>query len=104
MSIRHAVCILALLSAGCASPYFKAVEGTSTSIGVTLPNEEVMELEALHYLNGQKVVVKEPSEVAYFCENCQSNSYFGVVRTASWRKSEVRLRPASTNAVGEVWR
>lgn len=85
--------VLGLLGSGCKAPFFKRIEGTSTSIGVTIPNEEVLELEALHYLNGEKVTVKKPSLVELESVSVQSNSYFGVIRTTSSRNSKVKVEP-----------
>lgn len=63
--MKNSAAFLLLLLAGCTAPFFRSVEGTSTSIGVTVPNEEVIQLEALHYLNGEKVTVRDPAFVAY---------------------------------------
>lgn len=92
--------ILLSLTLGCTSPFFKSVQGTSTSIGITIPNEEVVEVEALHYLNGEKVVVKDPASIRYKFKTAETNSYLGIVHTQSWRESDLSV--SVTNAFGKA--
>lgn len=92
--------MLLTLTLGCTAPFFKSVQGTSTSIGITIPNEEVIELEALHYLNGEKVVVREPAIIRYKFKASETNSYLGIVRTQSWRESDLSV--SVTNAFGKA--
>ena len=94
---KMVLALLPLLVLGCGTPFFKSVQGTSTSIGITIPNEEVLELEALHYLNGEKVVVREPACIHYKFSASETNSYLGIVHTQSCRESDLTV--SLTNAL-----
>lgn len=89
-----------LLLAGCFSPYYKEVDGTSTILGVSLPDEQYIQINALSYLGGSKTYVKEPSVIRHEYTACSSNSYFGVVHTREMRKSVIEVSP--TNIVQNV--
>ena len=91
---------LLLAAAGCATPFFRSVQGTSTSIGVTIPNEEVVQLEALHYLNGEKVTVREPAYIKYWFKAAETNRYFGMISTETCRESDLTI--SLTNNVQEA--
>lgn len=67
------------------------MQGTSTSIGVTIPNEDVLQLDAFHYLNGEKVTVKDPACITYKFKAAETNSYFGVISTTAWRESDLAV-------------
>ena len=89
-----------LCAAGCAAPYYKAVDGTSTILGVSLPDEQYIQVNALSYLGGSKTYVREPATITHEYETATTNSYFGVVQTREWRRSSVTVCP--TNCVGKA--
>ena len=86
--------------AGCFSPYYKEVDGTSTILGVSLPDEQYIQINALSYLGGSKTTVKEPAKIEHEYECWSTNSYFGIVQTREYRKSKITVCP--TNAVPDV--
>lgn len=92
--------ILALLLCGCYSPYYKEVDGTSTILGVSLPDEQYIQINALSYLGGSKTTVKEPAKIEHEYECWSTNSYFGVIHTHEYRKSKITVCP--TNCIDEV--
>ena len=69
----------AVFLAGCLSPYYKEVDGTSTILGVSLPDEQYIQINALSYLGGSKTTVKEPAKIEHEYECWSTNSYFGIV-------------------------
>lgn len=54
--------LVAMLLCGC-THYYKEVDGTSTILGVSLPDEQYIQVNALSYLGGSKTTVKEPSKI-----------------------------------------
>jgi len=78
-----------LLMAGCTSPFYKETDGTSTILGVSLPDEQYIQINALSYLGGQKTIVREPAKIVHIYESSSTNSYFGLVYTREFRKSEI---------------
>lgn len=91
--------VLALLICGCAQ-FYKEVDGTSTILGVSLPDEQYIQINALSYLGGSKTTVKEPAKIEHEYECWSTNSYFGIVHTREYRKSKITVCP--TNAVPDV--
>ena len=92
--------ILALLLCGCYSPYYKEVDGTSTILGVSLPDEQYIQINALSYLGGSRTTVKEPAKIEHEYECWSTNSYFGIVHTREYRKSKIEICP--TNMVNKI--
>lgn len=87
--------LAALLVAGCSSPYYKEVDGTSVILGVSLPDEQYIQINALSYLGGSKTYVREPAVITHEYETASTNSYFGVVHTREWRRSSVTVCPTN---------
>ena len=84
------------LTDGCASPYYKEVDGTSTILGVSLPDEQYIQINALSYLGGSKTYVREPAVITHEYETSATNSYFGMVKTREWRKSVITVCPTNS--------
>lgn len=91
-----------LLLAGCTTPYYKEVDGTSTILGVSLPDEQYIQINALSYLGGSKTIVKEPSAITHEYKCWSTNSYFGVIHTHEYRENRITVQP--TNAVSQAER
>lgn len=85
------ILIMALLIAGCHSPFYKEVDGTSTILGVSLPDEQYIQINALSYLGGSKAVVRDPAKIEHEYECWSTNSYFGIVHTHEYRKSKMKV-------------
>jgi len=88
--------VLALVLCGCTAPYYKEVDGTSTILGVSLPDEQYIQINALSYLGGSKTTVREPSTITHKFESSSSNSYFGVIHTQEYRKDKIVICPTNT--------
>ena len=85
---------LAFFSAGCISQsFYHSIDGTSTLLGVSLPYEQYIQINALSYLGGSKTTVKEPAKIEHEYECWSTNSYFGIVHTHEYRKSKITVRP-----------
>ena len=84
-----------LLAAGCATPYYKEVDGTSTILGVSLPDEQYVQINALSYLGGAKTSVREPACIVHKYTSASTNSYFGVIHTQEYRESEITVTPTN---------
>ena len=93
--------VLALFSAGCTSQsFYHSIDGTSTILGVSLPYEQYIQINALSYLGGSKTTVRDKAVVQHEYECWSTNSYFGVVHTHEYRKSKITVCP--TNIVDSV--
>lgn len=97
--MKRAILAAAILLAGCSTPYYKEVNGTSTILGVSLPDEQYIQINALSYLGGSKTFIKEPANIVHEYEVASTNSYLGMVHTREWRKSKITVCP--TNSVPE---
>jgi len=80
-----------LLLAGCTTPYYKEVDGTSTILGVSLPDEQYIQINALSYLGGSKTIVKEPSVITHEYVTASTNSYFGMITTREYRSQKLTI-------------
>lgn len=99
--MRKALVVLLAALAGCAAPYYKEVDGTSTMLGVSLPDEQYIQINALSYLGGSKTVVREPACIVHKYTSASTNSYFGVIHTQEYRESKVTVTP--TNVVSKAY-
>lgn len=77
--------------AGCSSPFYKETDGTSVILGVSLPDEQYVQINALSYLGGSKTVVREPACIRHVYTSASSNSYFGVVHTREYRTNNIEV-------------
>ena len=80
-----------LLLAGCTSPFYKAVDGTSLLLGVSLPDEQYIQINALSYLGGAKTLVREPACIKHTYTATSTNSYFGVIHTQEMRTNTIEV-------------
>lgn len=87
--------VLTLIVCGCYSPYYKEVDGTSTILGVSLPDEQYVQINALSYLGGSRTTVKEPAKIMHEYECWSTNSYFGIIHTHEYRKSKITVCPTN---------
>lgn len=95
--IKKLIFISLLFLAGCHSEsFYKAGDGVLLSVGLTLPQEEIVQLEALNYTSGERVYVKHPSYVLHKSEFSATNSYlFGLAEIRETRRLEVRAYPTN---------
>lgn len=91
---------LCMLMCGCTSQFYKEVDGTSTILGVSLPDEQYIQINALSYLGGSKTYVREPASITHEYECWSTNSYFGVIHTQEYRKNKINV--CITNTVNVV--
>lgn len=89
-----------MLLAGCTSPFYKEVDGTSTILGVSLPDEQYIQINALSYLGGSKTIVREPACIKHTFVSASTNSYFGVIHTQEHRTNTIEV--VLTNKVEAV--
>lgn len=89
-----------MLLAGCTSPFYKEVDGTSTILGVSLPDEQYIQINALSYLGGSKTIVREPACITHTYTSTSTNSYFGVINTQEYRTNTIEV--VLTNKVEAV--
>lgn len=82
---------LCVLMCGCTSPFYKAVDGTSTILGVSLPDEQYIQINALSYLGGSKTIVRDPACIKHTFVSASTNSYFGVVHTQEYRTNAIEV-------------
>lgn len=96
------ILIAMFLMAGCTAPFFKAVDGTDTEIAVAIPNDDTFKVQLLHYLSGEKVYVKDPASITYEFKHSETNNYFGMIETKTFRQSKVKVIPSTTNNVEKL--
>ena len=89
--MKRLLLIALLLVAGCASPFYKEVDGTSTILGVSLPDEQYIQINALSYLGGSKTIVREPACIKHTFVSASTNSYFGVIHTQEYRTNSIEV-------------
>lgn len=82
---------LCVLMCGCTSPFYKEVDGTSTILGVSLPDEQYIQINALSYLGGSKTYVREPACIKHTYTSASTNSYFGVIHTQEYRTNTIEV-------------
>ena len=93
--------VLAFFLTGCTSKsFYHSIDGTSTILGVSLPDEQYIQINALSYLGGSKTTVRDKAVVQHEYECWSTNSYFGVVHTHEYRKSKITVCP--TNIASRV--
>lgn len=80
-----------MLMAGCTSPFYKEIDGTSTILGVSLPDEQYIQINALSYLGGSKTIVREPACIKHTYTSASTNSYFGVIHTQEYRTNCIEV-------------
>ena len=85
-----------MLLAGCTSPFYKEVDGTSTILGVSLPDEQYIQINALSYLGGSKTIVREGATITHEYSCASTNDYFGIVHTREWRTNKITVTPTNT--------
>ena len=88
---RILIALMVLALAGCTSPFYKEVDGTSTILGVSLPDEQYIQINALSYLGGSKTYVREPACIKHTFVSASTNSYFGVVYTQEYRTNCIEV-------------
>lgn len=97
--------LVTLVVFGCSSNFYREVDGTSTILGVSLPDEQYIQINALSYLGGSKTIVKEPACIMHEYTSASTNSYFGIVKTQETRTSKITVCPTTNswpNAQGEL--
>lgn len=99
--MKKVILIASVFLAGCFTPYYKEVDGTSTILGISLPDEQYVQINALSYLGGSKTFVKEPAKIEHEYECWSTNSYFGIVHTHEYRKSKITVCP--TNSIETIY-
>ena len=89
--MRKLAVALSLLLAGCSPNFYKEVDGTSTILGVSLPDEQYIQINALSYLGGSKTYVREPACIKHTYTSASTNSYFGVIHTQEYRTNTIEV-------------
>lgn len=90
--MKKALLIALLCLAGCETPFFRSIQGTSSTIGISLPNEDIVQFQAFQYLNGEKVVVRDVANISYSFRTSETNNYFGVIETNTTRDSTLEIK------------
>lgn len=77
---------------GCTVPYFRSIQGTSVTAGISLPSEGNAELQIMSYLSGEKIQIKEKSNVTYSYTHTATNNYFfGMIKTEEFRNGKIKV-------------
>ena len=97
------VAALCAAGAGCVYRGAKATEGTSLTIGLSVPGTEgAASLTLVEYVSGFRLGVAENATATLKYRVAESNDYFGVVRTRSYKSADATVSPAVTNAAAGV--
>ena len=96
--VMKKIFIAALLLCGCTSKnFYESVICSSTTIGLILPSENIINFKVLNSLEGSKIKIKEPCNVYHYFAMTNTTTWFGLVETSSAANSLISLY--STNAV-----
>ena len=86
--------LIALLTicCGCTVPYFRSTQGTSVTAGISLPSEGNAELQIMSYLSGEKIQIKDKSNISYSYTHTATNNYFfGMIKTEEFRNGKIKV-------------
>lgn len=84
--------VLLTICCGCTVPYFRSIQGTSVTAGISLPAEGNAELQIMSYLSGEKIQIKEKSNVTYSYTHTATNNYFfGMIKTEEFRNGKIKV-------------
>ena len=90
--MKYLALITLLALTGCTVPYFRSIQGTSVTAGISLPSEGNAELQIMSYLSGEKIQVKEKSNVSYSYTHTATNNYFfGMIKTEEFRNGKIKI-------------
>ena len=90
--MKYLALITLLALAGCTVPYFRSIQGTSVTAGISLPSEGNAELQIMSYLSGEKIQIKEKSNVSYSYTHTATNNYFfGMIKTEEFRNGKIKI-------------
>lgn len=88
-----------IFAAACRNYYYVQHSGSIFNAGLTVPEVEHIQIDAVNSIDGSILKVKEKSEIEHDFEQASSNDYFGVIFTKSWLKSKTFVKPSQTNSV-----
>lgn len=91
--MKHlALITLLLFLSGCTVPYFRSIQGTSVTAGISLPAEGNAELQIMSYLSGEKIQIKDKSNISYSYTHTATNNYFfGMIKTEEFRNGKIKV-------------
>ena len=93
--------IAALLLCGCTSKnFYESTIGSSTTIGLILPSENITNFEVLNSLEGSKIKIKEPCNVYHYFAMTNTTTWFGLVDSKSAAHSLILLSPS--NSISDI--
>lgn len=76
--------LCAILFLGCTSNnFYESTIGSSTTIGVVLPTENLVNFEVLNTLDGCKIKIKEPCCIVHHFTMTNSTTWFKFFETSS---------------------
>lgn len=79
---------------GCANLGTQVTEGTDVVVGITVPGSDgVLQLNALNYLSGFRMVVPRRAAVTVEYSTVSTNSFFGCVSTTSDKRVKTTVTP-----------
>lgn len=76
---------------GCSNMFFKSTQGTSSIVGVYVPNENI-NLQLLSYLSGHQIMIKDKCEIDYEWKTFETNSYFGVISSENYKEGKITVK------------
>lgn len=91
--MRILILITLAMITGCTVPYFKSIQGTSVTAGISLPSEGNTELQIMSYLSGEKIQIKEKCNISYSYTHTATNNYFfGMIQTEEFRNGKIKVQ------------
>lgn len=96
---------MAVLVCGCVHKGAKMTEGTDLSVGISVPGTDGMaQVSILNYLSGFRLGVAKDAEMYVWYMHAETNDYFGVIHTRTYKRVASRVIPVATytNEVAEV--
>lgn len=98
VSMKRLVALAVIFLTGCFSEHFyDSTIGSSTTVGVVLPTENIVNFEVLNTLDGCRISIKEPCCIVHHFTMTNNTTWFKFFEKSSIADSLIWLFP--TNAV-----
>ncbi len=76
--------LCAILFLGCTSKnFYDSTIGSSTTVGVVLPTENIVNFEVLNTLDGCRISIKEPCCIVHHFTMTNNTTWFNFIETSS---------------------
>lgn len=101
--MKRLAIIAVTLLAGCVYKGGKVIEGTSLTVGLTVPGTDgALQFNALEYIGGMRIAFAENASVTISRTNSVHNSYFGVIDVDEESVISAKVEPCETTPTAKT--